>query len=164
MLRTKSQNFDTRYDIIFRSLVSGIAGGAPRVTPYYDVKLNFTDLWWRPCFFILCGLQPHLDRKRTNFTAKTFFFFFFGLYLFLDRKRVTPRNPSAGAATPLSLMLKSFNKGCADIGSLLSRLASRSSSTFSFCLNKVFFIFVSFLFLQGKTRKCLSHVHVFYKD
>ena len=48
---------------------------------------------------ILFGLQPHLDRKPCNFTAKTFFFVF-GRHLFLDRKIVTPRNSAPGATIP----------------------------------------------------------------
>ena len=43
------------------------------------------------------GLQPHLDQKTANFTAKTCFF---GIHLFLDGKRVTPCNPAPGVTIP----------------------------------------------------------------
>ena len=88
------------------------------VTPYYDVKPIIPSICGEYLsFFTLFGPgpYPHLNRKPTDFAAKNFFYFlvliyfgtgnplilwaktFFGLHLFLDRKRVPPRNPARGA-------------------------------------------------------------------
>ena len=69
-------------------ICSGVArGGRPapgvtifRVTPFYNVFVVKTF-----CFNLL-GLNPHTQRKPTEFLAKIFFFSFFGLHLLLNRK------------------------------------------------------------------------------
>ena len=71
---------------------------------------GFTDLWCRS-FFRRC-----LNQKPSNLAAKTFFVLishicgreptnltamtFFGFHLFLDRKGVTPQNPTPGVTIP----------------------------------------------------------------
>ena len=62
------------------------------------------DLWWRPGFFILLCLQPHLYRKPTNFTAKTFFLVF--TYFWTEKgwhHEIPPRVPPF-LATPLIII------------------------------------------------------------
>ena len=47
---------------------------------------------------MLFGLQPDLDQKPTNLTAKTFFVFWSSPIF--RPKRVTPRNAAPGATIP----------------------------------------------------------------
>ena len=63
---------------------------------------NSTDLWWRPCFSILLGVQPHLDQKPTNFTAKTIFFLVF-IFFWTEKgwHRAIPHRVPPSLATPL---------------------------------------------------------------
>ena len=107
ILKLKAQPSDATA-ILIASLGEEAARPGWRHLGWHHIMMwnhNSTDLWWRPCFFISFGLQSHLHRKPTNFTAKPCFFVFFLVVTYFWTEKgwhheIPPRMPPS-LATPL---------------------------------------------------------------
>ena len=90
------------------------------VTPYYEVKpylhwfvvkiffpssfeLKTNQCSWEDLFLFW---NSHICGPKTHYFDGNDLFFLFGLHLFLDRKRVTPRNSAPGATIPSNAAAK----------------------------------------------------------